>query len=342
MLRAELLSLRTKDQHVARDAFEASEADDRFRGKFAFEVEPYRSDWPEAFLRAEAVTATHAERLAAIVSSCGWPGRSLVGEDGADAAWLLLQHAGADLQRHCLPLLRQALAAGEVTAQQYAAVADRIALLEGGLQIFATHLALDAEGRHVPTHGVDDPALLDHRRAGTGLAPWSDYVVGLGGRPGRVVGLARRPATELDTAIARRVHHLAYRDVVVAQFGAWNEEVQDGFFADNWATAAFEMLIWDGEACGYACVEQRADDVHVRELVVTPDCQSRGIGTTVLRQAIETARNRSVPVVLGTFRANRAADLYRRLGFSEFGQTETHLLFRLEPTQPKDDDGSAR
>src|SRR3954453_2080197 len=35
----------------------------------------------------------HDLRLAAIIAAVGWPGRSLVGEDGADAAWALAQHA---------------------------------------------------------------------------------------------------------------------------------------------------------------------------------------------------------------------------------------------------------
>ena len=48
----------------------------------------------------------NGDHLADIVDAFGWPGFSLVGEDGADAAWLICKHAIAqpELQRRMLPL----------------------------------------------------------------------------------------------------------------------------------------------------------------------------------------------------------------------------------------------
>lgn len=55
----------------------------------------------------------HQARLKAIIDRHGWPGKSLVGEDGAQSAWLLVQHADVDLafQERCLTLMRAAPAA---------------------------------------------------------------------------------------------------------------------------------------------------------------------------------------------------------------------------------------
>ena len=44
----------------------------------------------------QAVDLANTTRLREIVSADGWPGRSLVGTDGAHAAWLLAQHADPD------------------------------------------------------------------------------------------------------------------------------------------------------------------------------------------------------------------------------------------------------
>jgi ribosomal protein S18 acetylase RimI-like enzyme len=143
--------------------------------------------------------------------------------------------------------------------------------------------------------------------------------------------VSRRVALPSDTEFARTVHHRAYRDVVERQFGAWDNTLQDTFFAGDWAHGGFDILLCDGGTCGYVCVEEHAEHVLVREIVVAPEFQGRGIGTTVLRQVMERARALGVPVVLGALHLNRAADLYRRLGFRENGRSATHTGFEWRP-----------
>jgi ribosomal protein S18 acetylase RimI-like enzyme len=139
--------------------------------------------------------------------------------------------------------------------------------------------------------------------------------------------ITRRPALPSDTDFARRVHHTAYREAVERQFGAWDQARQDRFFDGDWAAASFEILLSEGEPCGYLCVEEHADHVLVREIVLTPSFQGRGIGSTLLRETQKQARSRGVPVRLGTFHTNRAVALYRRLGFRETGRSATHTEF---------------
>jgi ribosomal protein S18 acetylase RimI-like enzyme len=139
--------------------------------------------------------------------------------------------------------------------------------------------------------------------------------------------IATRSATSSDREFARRVHHTAYRDVVQRQFGRWLEEEQDAFFAVGWDTASHTVVTCDGIACGNLCVDRREADLHVREIVLSPEFQRRGIGSRLLRQVMDEARERGVPVRLGTLHENRAAGLYRRLGFLEIGRTQTHILF---------------
>lgn len=69
----------------------------------------------------------------------------------------------------------------------------------------------------------------------------------------------------------------------------------------------------------------------VREIDIDSRYQRRGIGTVVIRTAIDAARARRVPVVLETLHENEAAPLYQRLGFVETGMTDTHRQFRLDP-----------
>lgn len=143
--------------------------------------------------------------------------------------------------------------------------------------------------------------------------------------------ITRRQATPDDREFARTVHHAAYRQVVMKQFGQWNQAEQDGFFATAWNPNATEVLLADKAPCGYLVVEERPADVHVREIVVHPDWQGQGVGTTILRAIQARAAQRKTPVVLGTFHVNPARRLYERLGFVQVGATETSVLMRWSP-----------
>lgn len=141
-----------------------------------------------------------------------------------------------------------------------------------------------------------------------------------------------RGARESDREFARQTHHAAYRDVVERQFGTWDEALQDQFFEADWDPPTKEIIVADGQECGYCIVEYRDEDIHLRELVVHPEHQGRGIGTWLLRGLQEKANAASVPIRLGTFRRNQAQQLYRRLGFREIGTTDTHVLMEWMPT----------
>lgn len=117
----------------------------------------------------------HNARLRAIIDEYGWPGRSLVGEDGAAAAWLLLQHAvlAPDLMREAVPLLQRAVQSGEIEPKFLALLTDRIRTLEGRSQPYGTQHDWDAEGRLSPLP-IEDPERVEERRRSVGLEPLAE------------------------------------------------------------------------------------------------------------------------------------------------------------------------
>jgi GNAT superfamily N-acetyltransferase len=140
--------------------------------------------------------------------------------------------------------------------------------------------------------------------------------------------LTRKAATPSDTDFARNAHHRAYRDVIVRQFGSWDDILQDKFFDSDWRNSKFEILLCDDVPCGYTSIEEAADCIHIRELVLLPEYQARGIGSSILHETLERAKQRQIPVKLGTLHKNRALNLYKKLGFHECGSTETHTLMQ--------------
>ena len=72
--------------------------------------------------RMASVHNENAIKLDKIIDKFGWPGRSLVGTDGAEAAWLIVMHAigNPSFQRQCLPILKKAVENGDVSAAEVA------------------------------------------------------------------------------------------------------------------------------------------------------------------------------------------------------------------------------
>lgn len=122
-----------------------------------------------------AVHDANADALQALLDAHGWPTSILAGEDGADAAWLVAQHAIArpDFQRRCLALLAAAARAGDVPAWQPAMLLDRILVLEGRNQVYGTSFDWDDAGLMSP-NPIEDPEGVDARRAVVGLPPLAD------------------------------------------------------------------------------------------------------------------------------------------------------------------------
>jgi hypothetical protein len=130
-------------------------------------------------LDGEAMATADGENLPwlrQVIADVGWPGKSLVGEDGAQAAWLLAQHADSDpaFQRQCLDLLTAAVEHGEATIVQQAYLTDRVLLKEGAPQEYGTQ-AMARDGRFVPRK-LRDPDNVDERRASVGLPPLAGYM----------------------------------------------------------------------------------------------------------------------------------------------------------------------
>ncbi|WP_312308623.1 DUF6624 domain-containing protein [Stenotrophomonas indicatrix] len=149
-LRAELLRMKDADQAV-RELPLTTEGEERV---------------------LSAVDAVHTARLKAIVAVHGWPTVAQVGHDGADAAWLLAQHADKDpaFQRSVAEAMEPLVAPGQVKASNYAYLWDRT----HEPQRYGTQGRCVDKGRW-EARAVEAPEKLEQRRAQMGLTPMADY-----------------------------------------------------------------------------------------------------------------------------------------------------------------------
>jgi hypothetical protein len=154
------------DEQLRRELLAMREEDLRVRAQVIQGASLFAGYHP----RMEEVHKRNAARLKEIIAQHGWPGRSLVGQDGAAAAWFIAQHAIGDppFQRRCLELLREALAGGEVSPAQPAFLEDRICYFEGRPQIYGTQFEPDENGLLRP-YPIADPEQVNERRKAVGL-----------------------------------------------------------------------------------------------------------------------------------------------------------------------------
>jgi hypothetical protein len=122
----------------------------------------------EAVAEMQVVDARHTSRMRAIVARHGWPGRSLVGDDGAHAAWLLVQHADTAFMAQCLPLMKRSVAAGEAFGKDYVYLLDRVLMQQGKPQIYGTQFTSAPDGQLV-LYPIEDAEHVDERRRAVGL-----------------------------------------------------------------------------------------------------------------------------------------------------------------------------
>ncbi|OGH91639.1 MAG: hypothetical protein A2534_00925 [Candidatus Magasanikbacteria bacterium RIFOXYD2_FULL_39_9] len=118
----------------------------------------------------------NTERIKIIISQYGWPGKSLVGEEGANGVWLLVQHADHDVefQKHALKFLQEAVANEEAEKSNEAYLVDRIKVNTGQPQLFGTQFYEDEKGQFGP-RPIEDPENVEERRRIFGLEPFSEY-----------------------------------------------------------------------------------------------------------------------------------------------------------------------
>ena len=157
-LRHQLLIMRQRDQEARSAALEtmASAATPGFESVSAIDVENQR-------------------QLKHIIVQDGFPTRSMVGDDGVVAAWLLTQHSDSDpdFQARVLRTLFVRVRQHEFPAKEYAMLVDRVLIHDGKPQRYGTQFGDDGSGLKVGK--MEDPAHADQRRGLVGMGPIADY-----------------------------------------------------------------------------------------------------------------------------------------------------------------------
>ena len=153
-LRAELLAMRDRDQKARQDC-PTGNADEQMK----------------CYARiGESIDKENTQRLEEIVRKVGVPDAQMVGADGVQAFYLVLQHSPSlELKKKSAKGMKKAYEAKVLSALDYANFTDRLLVNLGKPQIYGSNF--DFKDGKLVMSMVKDPKKLDARRRKLGLPP---------------------------------------------------------------------------------------------------------------------------------------------------------------------------
>lgn len=110
-----------------------------------------------------------------ILDSLGWLGSREIGERGASALFLVVQHAPLPTQEKYLPMMREAVKKGNARGSSLALLEDRVRMRNGKRQVYGSQVRSDPATGKKFFHPIEDVENVDSRRASVGLQPLAEY-----------------------------------------------------------------------------------------------------------------------------------------------------------------------
>ena len=133
-------------------------------------------------------------------------------------------------------------------------------------------------------------------------------------RPSAGSNVHLRRASPADRDFFFAVRRDGFREYVDELWG-WDDAQQRRRADEEFDELPIEIVESKGAAIGYLCVLHEADHDFLDEMALAPHARRRGIGTALVREAMEDAARRGVPLRLSVLFNNPARRLYERLGF---------------------------
>jgi GNAT superfamily N-acetyltransferase len=135
-----------------------------------------------------------------------------------------------------------------------------------------------------------------------------------------------RPASAQDRDFLFELNRAALGSYVTATWG-WDEDVQVGYFAANFDPSTRDIIRVGDTDIGMLAVEETSEAIYLAGILLLPQWQRRGIGSSIVRALIERATAAQKPITLRVLDTNpRAVRFYESLGFAATHRTETHVL----------------
>lgn len=145
--------------------------------------------------------------------------------------------------------------------------------------------------------------------------------------------LTTRRASPADFSFVYALHHQEFFAYIDQTWG-WQEDAQRKGMRSDFEDFPFQIICWNGQAIGAISAIDQGEAVLLKYLAIRSKYQRRGFGTKLLREVLEQADRRDLPVKLTVLRVNPAKDFYQRLGFAIVQEDDACLQMVKFPQIP--------
>src|SRR5882757_1260010 len=173
---------------LRKELLEMEQLDQEARNRFMEAISAGGGDVPVNDPAREAIIQVDDDinlpKLKHFITQDGFPTIAMVGLDGVQAAFLLIQHADSapQFQAGMLKVISRRLRTGEINGNQYALLTDRVLQSQGKAQRYGTQF--QGKGDQLKPLPIEDEAHVDQRRHALGSCLWQTtpalYTRGLG------------------------------------------------------------------------------------------------------------------------------------------------------------------
>jgi ribosomal protein S18 acetylase RimI-like enzyme len=102
-------------------------------------------------------------------------------------------------------------------------------------------------------------------------------------------------------------------------------EARNRYYASTFSTAMESVILFEDIPIGSMILCGSSAELRLVDISILPEHRNRGFGTELIANLILDSKLRKLPLRLSVLRANRAIQVYKRLGFVITGGDEVYL-----------------
>ncbi|HSU50466.1 MAG TPA: GNAT family N-acetyltransferase [Segetibacter sp.] len=134
------------------------------------------------------------------------------------------------------------------------------------------------------------------------------------------------PASDSDFDFVYELKKVAYKEYIEQTWG-WDDEFQLKFHKENFSSRNTHIIKAGDQQIGSVDIKESEANIFISGLYILPSFQSKGIGSSIIKNLIEEAVLKKKRLELEVLRVNtKALKLYERLGFTKAEGDETKFF----------------